>query len=217
MRVRVVTVAFASALVGVILVGCGGGLLPGMTKTVDGQQFIVDETETLVPAWTQGVLPHAEQGGYRDQLQAFGYSDLKQQGVNMAIANARTELARILSLTVQSLVKTWAQEHSDYFDDTGDSSIEYYEAVARQVANATLSGSQVLTTFKHPVSGRTFALVGLTNSEAIAEAQRRARDAARREKTRFVEGKVDDAMDDLDEALEKMSPDDFFQQGSIAD
>jgi len=198
-------------------IGCGGPFV-GQMKTIDGQMYTYDANETWVPSWVMGSLPYAEEGGYRDVLQGVGTSAPTKNpelARKRAISGGRSELARILGLKVQNLIKEWTQEHTDYFEGSGDSSIIYYEEVGRQVTNADLIGSQVSIIWVHPKTRMTYALISISRSDAVEQAMARARELARQRKTRFVEGKVNEAMDELDEVLKKTKPEDFYESGTI--
>jgi len=130
---------------------------------------------------------------------------------------ARQELARTLSMTVQNLIKTWTQEHQDFFakDELAGSSMSYYESVGRSIVNTTIVGSQIDEFWVHPKSNITYARASISRTKAIEELIKSANEIARREKTRFVEGKVDDAMKELDEALKKLEPDYSYRSKKI--
>lgn len=206
-------------LITIVLFGCiGGGPYVGQMKMRDGIPVIYDKNKTWVPAWVMGKLPYSEQGGYRDVLQAVGMSAPMRNpelSRRRAISSGRAELARVLGLKVQNLIKEWTQEHTDYFDNSGDSSIVYYEEVGRQITNAELIGSQVEAIYEHPVTNITYALIGISRSEAIEQVMSHMKEIARRRKTAFVEGKVDDAMKELDDVLKKTKPEDFYESGTI--
>jgi len=126
-----------------------------------------------------------------------------------AATAARQELARTLSITVQNLIKTWTQEHQDFFaaDESAGSSMSYYESVGRAIVNITVVGSQIDEFWVHPKTNITYARASISRTKAIEEIIKSANEIARREKTRFVEGKVNEAMKELDEALKKLEPD----------
>ena len=202
----------------VVFIGCGGPMV-GQMKKIDGQMFTYDAREIWVPSWVKGHLPYADQGGYRDVLQAVGSSAPTanpELARKRAASGGRAELARILGLKVQNLIKEWTQEHTDYFDGSGNSSIVYYEETGRQVTNANLIGSQVDIVWEHPKTNMTYVLISISRSDAVEQAMERARAVARMKKTRFVEGKVDEAMEELDEVLEKTKPEDFYESGTIS-
>jgi hypothetical protein len=200
-------------------IGCGGAMV-GQTKKIDGQMWTYDEHEIWIPSWVKGSLPYADQGGYRDVLQAVGSSAPTanpELARKRATSGGRAELSRILGVKVQNLIKEWTQEHTDYFDGTGDSSIVYYEEVGRQVTDADLVGSTVDITWTHPKTRMTYALISISRSDAIEQAMKRAQEIARIKKTRFVEKKVDDAMQELDDILKKTKPEDFYESGTISE
>lgn len=203
-------------LIVIALIGCGPKIYEH--KEINGKMYVYDKHETWVPAWVMGELPYSEQGGYRDVLQGVGTSaPMKNPELprKRAISSGRAELARVLGLRVQNLIKEWTQEHTDYFDNSGDSSIVYYEEVGRQITNANLIGSQVEAIYVHPKTDMTYALIGISRSEALEQVMSRMKEIARRRKTAFVEGKVDEAMDELDEVLDKTKPKDFYESGTI--
>jgi len=154
-----------------------------------------------------------------DVIQAVGWSPPTQNPVlcrDIAADSARKELSRILSVRVQNLIKTWAQEHQDYFTEDG-SSINYYESVGRNITNATLVGSQIEEFWQHPGTGVMYARASISRIEAVQKLIEQANEIARRKKTLFVEGKVDDAMKELDEALKKMQPDYYYRRDKVGE
>ncbi|MBT7096018.1 hypothetical protein HN937_01510 [Candidatus Poribacteria bacterium] len=216
MHFATVTAACCAIL---LSVSCGGATV-GQLRTIDGAQFYYDANDTWIPAWIMGHLPYSEDGGFRDTLQAVGASGKRANPVgarSTAINAGRTEIARVLGVTVQNLLKIWEQEHTDYFDGSGDSSIVYSEEVGRTITQADMTGSTAVAQYEHPVTGVHFTLMELARSDAIEEALSRARAAARARKTAFVEGKVDEAMDELDEVIKGLQPEDFYSNTRVAD
>jgi hypothetical protein len=206
--------AIALSCAALLLIGCGATV--GDIK--DDRYY--DVTGTWIPSWTMGHLPYAQEGGLRDVLQAVGVAP-KMANPSLARKAAtdagRQEMARILGATVQSMVKTWEQEHTDFFEGGGNSSINYYEGVGRTVTDGKLIGSTARVHYVHPKTGLHYTLMELARNDAIEDALSMAREEARRRKTAFVEGKVDDAMDELDEVLRGMKPEDYYANTRVAD
>jgi len=176
-----------------LIVGCAGG---GKVKE---------------PDWIWKLPPRD------DTIQSLGWSPPTKNPVlcrDIAADSARKELARILSVKVQNLIKTWTQEHQDYFVKDG-SSINYYESVGRSITSATLIGSQIEEFWQHPKTGVMYARASISRTEAVKKLIEQANEVARRKKTLFVEGKVDDAMKELDEALKNMQPDYHYRRDKI--
>jgi len=152
-----------------------------------------------------------------DIIQSLGWSPPTKNPVlcrDYAANSARKELARILSVRVQNLIKTWSQEHQDYFTKDG-SSINYYESVGRSITSATLVGSQIEEFWQHPKTEVMYARASISRIEAVKKLIEQANEVARRKKTLFVEGKVDDAMKELDKALKNMQPDYYYRRDNI--
>lgn len=201
----------------VTLMSCSRTLV-GQVKDIDGKEYIYDENKSWIPAWVMGKLPYSEQGGYRDALQAVGASaplENPELARKRAVSEGRVQLARIFGLKVQNLIKEWTQEHTDYFDGSGNSSIIYYEEVGRQLTNADLVGSQIDIIWVHPKTNMTYALISISRSEALEEAISRMKEIARQKKTAFVEGKVDQAMDELDQLLKETAAQKFYESGTV--
>jgi len=167
-----------------------------------------------VPIWVNK-LPYKA-----DVIEGVGAATKMKNPVaarSVAANAARTELASILGLTVQNLIKTWTQEHQDFFveNELAGSSMTYYESVGRTIVNKKVVGSQIDEYWVHPKSGITYARASISRTKAIDELIKSANELARREKTLFVEGKVDDAMKELDEALKKLEPDYSYRNKQI--
>lgn len=196
------------------LVGCG----PAVGDFSDGRYY--DTEGVWIPAWTMGYLPYADEGGPRDVLQSVGVAPKMENPTlarKAAIDAGRQEMARVLGATVQSMIKTWEQEHTDYFEGGGNSSINYYEGVGRTVTNAKLIGSTDRMHYVHPKTGVHYTLMELARNDAIEQALSMAAEEARRRKTAFVEGKVDDAMNEMDEVLRGLTPKDYFSNADVSE
>ena len=81
--------------------------------------------------------------------------------------------------------------------------------------NADLVGSQIDIIWVHPNTNMTYALISISRSEALEESISRMKEIARQKKTAFIEGKVDQAMDELDQLLKETDAKKFYESGTV--
>lgn len=149
---------FTSVLVaGMVLAACSSKETVENTATpvVVPDCVYADGSKEAAPAWVCG----APVTGV--SLSAVGYSEKSEAGPNymkqMAATAARVELAQILSLDIQNMVK-------QYVETTGAGDAETVDrvnsVVSKQVTEQTLVGSRVIRQLPTPTGGLV-VLVGL--------------------------------------------------------
>lgn len=119
-----------------------------------------------------------------------------QLGRDVAVANARNDLAGKIQVSVQSMLRTFLQQSGTMEDSRA---LQFAESVGKQVVNVTLTGSDVTRTEMR--GGRYFSLVEIS-MESINNA---IHTAARNAAAEFSELKAKSALEDLDKAIDKLN------------
>ena len=119
-----------------------------------------------------------------------------QLGRDVAVANARTDLAGKIQVSVQSMLRTFLQQSGTMEESRA---LQFAESVGKQVVNVTLTGSNVTRTEMR--KGRYFAEVEIS-MESINNA---IHTAARNAAAEFSELKAKSALEDLDKAIDKLN------------
>lgn len=134
-----------------------------------------------------------------DKIYGVGVSEKTesiQLGRDVAVANARSDLAGKIQVSVQSMLRTFLQQSGTMQESRA---LQFAESVGKQVVNVTLTGSDVTRTELR--GGRYFALVEIS-MESINNA---IHTAARNAAAEFSELKARRALDDLDKAIDKLN------------
>jgi hypothetical protein len=118
-----------------------------------------------------------------------------QLGRDVAVANARNDLAGKIQVSVQSMLRTFLQQSGTMEESRA---LQFSESVGKQIVNVTLTGSDVSKTEIR--DGRYFALVEIS-MESINNA---IHTAARNAAAEYSELKARRALDDLDKAIDKL-------------
>ncbi|WP_240537115.1 LPP20 family lipoprotein [Marinomonas flavescens] len=142
------------AAVALLLVACSSKEVLNKAEPVPDCVF-ADGSNKAAPQWVCGAPVEGV------ELSAVGYSEKSAAGPNymkqMAATAARVELAQVLSLNLQNMVK-------QYVETTGAGDAESVDrvnsVVTKQVTEQTLVGSRVLRQLPTP-SGGLVVLVGL--------------------------------------------------------
>jgi hypothetical protein len=119
-----------------------------------------------------------------------------------AVNAGRTELARILRTKVQAMTDRFFQETEDMMQPDHSTAIDFTRDVSRQLTDAVLRGSRAMQYWTDCTTGEEYALVGLDTAAVIAEAKKASR-AAAEAKALFIENKANEAIEKMDEAIDK--------------
>ncbi len=184
MKTKLATLAL-SAVMAATFTACGGEPAPKQDPAAAAGL-------SGAPMW---VLDPSVDGG----IAAVGSAQKSPGGLQFqrteALANARDELARILSVKVNNMVKNFSQS-------TGVGDAQTFEKVAqqvsKQVASQTLSGSKQKAIWMNPVTGELFVHVVLDPESVKAAAKSSVMTSLKNEQAlwqQFQAKKADAALD----------------------
>ena len=147
MKYRLLGTLMASAF----LVACGSSPEKTETQAVAAPVascLFADGSGGAAPDWVCG----APMPGY--DLSAVGYSDKSGAGPNfmkqMAATAARVELAQVLSLDIQNMIKQYAETTGAGDAETVD---RVNTSVTKQITDQTLVGSKIIRQMPTPTGG----------------------------------------------------------------
>ena len=154
-----------------------------------------DGSNQAAPLWVCGAPVEGV------ELSAVGYSEKSAAGPNymkqMAATAARVELAQVLSLDLQNMVK-------QYVETTGAGDAETVDrvnsVVTKQITDQTLIGSKVIRQIPTP-SGGLVVLVGLNPEQAGNMAQDILRTSMKNEAAVFQKLQAEKSFDELAEEI----------------
>ncbi len=154
-----------------------------------------DGSNQAAPLWVCGAPVEGV------ELSAVGYSEKSAAGPNymkqMAATAARVELAQVLSLDLQNMVK-------QYVETTGAGDAETVDrvnsVVTKQITDQTLIGSKVIRQIPTP-SGGLVVLVGLDPEQAGDVAQDILRTSMKNEAAVFQKLQAEKSFDELAEEI----------------
>ncbi len=135
----------------------------------------------------------------KDKIYGTGASEKTasiQLGKDVAVGNARNDLAGKIQITVQSMLRTFLQQSGTMEESRA---LQFSESVGKQVVNVTLSGVDITKVAVN--DGRVYALVEISMDSIKKSIGAASRDAA----AEYSELKAKSALDDLDKAIDKMS------------
>lgn len=187
----------ASLLVSsVVLVACSKDVVNTPVAAIPDCVF-ADGSNQAAPDWVCG----APLDGVA--LSAVGYSEKSAAGPNymkqMAATAARVELAQVLSVDLQNMVK-------QYVETTGAGDAETVDrvnsVVTKQVTEQQLIGSQVVRQMPTP-SGGLVVLVGLDPAQAEGIAESILRTSMRNEAALFQKLESEKSFDELASEIAK--------------
>ena len=120
-----------------------------------------------------------------------------------AEARARTELAKQIRTWATSVTKDFVKEHRDYYANSASaSSVEYYESIAVNVADATLVGATVVESYDDADANQWYALVKMDINQGFLDSYRKAAAKAAESSVSGVDiDKISDLLKDLDAML----------------
>ncbi len=187
----------ASVLVaGLVLAACSKDVVNTPVAAIPDCVF-ADGSNQAAPDWVCGAPVEGV------ALSAVGYSEKSAAGPNymkqMAATAARVELAQVLSVDLQNMVK-------QYVETTGAGDAETVDrvnsVVTRQVTEQKLIGSKVVRQMPTP-SGGLVVLVGLDPAEAEGVAESILRTSMRNEAALFQKLESEKSFDELASEIAK--------------
>ncbi|PYF81595.1 MULTISPECIES: LPP20 family lipoprotein [Marinomonas] len=192
MTFKVVSVLAAS----LVLAACSKDVVNTPVADVPDCVF-ADGSNQAAPEWVCGAPVEGV------ELSAVGYSEKSAAGANymkqMATTAARVELAQVLSVDLQNMVK-------QYVETTGAADAETVDrvnsVVTKQITEQTLIGSKVIRQMPTPTGGLV-VLVGLDPSQAEGIAESILRTSMRNEAALFQKLESEKSFDELASEIAK--------------
>ncbi|NLQ17624.1 hypothetical protein HGG82_08275 [Marinomonas sp. M1K-6] len=192
MMFKVVSVLVAS----VVLTACSKDVINTPVAAIPDCVF-ADGSNQAAPDWVCGAPIEGV------ALSAVGYSEKSAAGPNymkqMAATSARVELAQVLSVDLQNMVK-------QYVETTGAGDAETVDrvnsVVTKQVTEQQLIGSKVVRQMPTP-SGGLVVLVGLDPAQAEDVAESILRSSMRNEAALFQKLEAEKSFDELASEIAK--------------
>ncbi|OGQ96054.1 MAG: hypothetical protein A2284_19245 [Deltaproteobacteria bacterium RIFOXYA12_FULL_61_11] len=129
-----------------------------------------------------------------------------------ADTEARKEIAKVLEVYVAGLTKIFQQETQDFQNPDQTESVQLFSDVSKEVTSTTLQGSQVIDHFEDKEAKIMYGLAKLEIDDVLSTFKSKAADLARRRKAAFIEGKTEDALKALDEAIDQKAKVEAAQQ-----
>jgi len=118
----------------------------------------------------------------------------------IAISNARNELAKQIAVKVSTMLKQYQATTGQGNDQTADTAIE---SVSKQVAQQTLTGTKMIHMWPSP-KGTLYVLVGMPDQKAAKESIKKAvKTSLQNNKALWQEFKAKKAQEELDATIEK--------------
>ncbi|MBC2712209.1 MAG: LPP20 family lipoprotein [Desulfosarcina sp.] len=194
MKRTILILMVVSLVLMLALAGCGRKV-----KKIDNE--LLEEEYEHAPDW---VL--AEYKG--EKFSAVGSARIGKGGIQFArteaLANARSELARQVSVKVRGLVNTFAQQTGIGDDQTLDA---FSKQVSKLVTDETLSGSREKDMWLSP-SSDVYVLAVLEKAEVKESVRRQVISGYQQDSARWQEFKAKNGNEELDAEIEKI-----FQEG----
>ena len=148
-----------------------------------------------VPDWY--LLPPKIEGKY------IGVGDAKRPQISLsktvATTRAMAEISRMVETQMSTMLKSYLQA-SGLGENA--SAVEFTEDVTKSVSASTLQGCQVEKT--EIIGGRVFVMVVYDFEEAKLKAKQAIEVEAKKDKTLFIESKVRQEFEALDQELNKL-------------
>jgi hypothetical protein len=186
-------VGVATAISAVLLTGCGSSK-PAPKPQAQGCNLAGPNS----PMWI--CIPEVEGG-----VAAVGSAEKSGAGLSFqrqeAIANARDELARQLSLKVKNMFKNFTQTTGVGDAQTVD---KVASNVSKQVASQTLNGSKVINMYQAN-DGRLFVMVAIKADSVKAATRAAAKSSLKNDKALWQQFQAKKAGAELDAAVDKMT------------
>ena len=179
----------ALALCGILAAGCSP-----VAKKIDNEAL--EEEFKNAPEW---VLT----GHLKETTSAVGSAKIGKGGLQFArteaLATGRDELARQVSVKVETLVNNFAQQTGIGDDQMLDA---FSKQVSRQITDETLAGSRQQDIWISP-SADVYVLVVMDNEQIKTAVRRQMVSSYRQDDARWQEFKAKNGVEELDRELER--------------
>jgi len=179
----------ALALCGILAAGCSPA-----AKKIDNEAL--EEEFKNAPEW---VLT----GHLKETTSAVGSAKIGKGGLQFArteaLATGRDELARQVSVKVETLVNNFAQQTGIGDDQMLDA---FSKQVSRQITDETLAGSRQQDIWISP-SADVYVLVVMDNEQIKTAVRRQMVSSYRQDDARWQEFKAKNGAEELDRELER--------------
>jgi len=179
----------ALALCGILAAGCSPA-----AKKIDNEAL--EEEFKNAPEW---VLT----GHLKETTSAVGSAKIGKGGLQFArteaLATSRDELARQVSVKVETLVNNFAQQTGIGDDQMLDA---FSKQVSRQITDETLAGSRQQDIWISP-SADVYVLVVMDNEQIKTAVRRQMVSSYRQDDARWQEFKAKNGAEELDRELER--------------
>jgi hypothetical protein len=189
MKRTLIVLTLVSLTLLLVLAGCSKKV-----KKIDNERF--EKEYEHAPDW---VLAETDS----DKFSAVGSARIGKGGIQFArteaLANARSELARQVSVKVRGLVNTFAQQTGLGDEQTIDA---FSKQVSKQVTDETLSGSREKDTWISP-SEDIYVLAVLDKMEVKASVRRQVISGYQQDSAQWQEFKAKNGNAELDAEIEK--------------
>ncbi|WP_191601067.1 LPP20 family lipoprotein [Marinomonas algicola] len=180
---------------------CGALVLAGCSATPENMSvaecLFADGSNVEAPVWVCGAPIEGV------ELSAVGYSDKSAAGPNfmkqMASTAARVELAQVLSLDIENMIKQYAETTGAGDSETID---RVNTAVTKQITDQTLIGSKIIRQMPTPTGG-IVVLVGLDPAGVESISKALLRTSMNNEQALFQKFQAEKSFDELAEEIAK--------------
>ncbi len=159
-----------------------------------------DAPSTQAPGWV------CDQPVSGIELSAVGYADKSAAGINFmkqqAATAARVQLAQVMRVQVQNMIKQYAETTGTGDSETVD---KVNTSVTKQITNEALVGSRIYKTRMSP-NGNLYVLVGLDGEGAKLAAKNALRTSMNNERALWQKFQAQKGQEELAEAISSMQP-----------
>lgn len=159
-----------------------------------------DAPSTQAPGWV------CDQPVSGIELSAVGYADKSAAGINFmkqqAATAARVQLAQVMRVQVQNMIKQYAETTGTGDSETVD---KVNTSVTKQITNEALVGSRIYKTRMSP-NGNLYVLVGLDGEGAKLAAKNALRTSMNNERALWQKFQAQKGQEELAEAISNMQP-----------
>ncbi|RDL44410.1 hypothetical protein DN730_08395 [Marinomonas piezotolerans] len=177
------------------LVACSSSPEDTATNMAVAECVFADGSNQPAPEWVCGAPVEGI------ELSAIGYSEKSAAGHNymkqMAATAARVELAQVLSVDVQNMVKQYVETTGAADSETVD---RVNSVVTKQITEQTLIGSQVMRQMPTPTGGLV-VLVGLDPQQAATMSESILRTSMNNNAALFQKIQSEKSFDELAEEI----------------
>lgn len=193
MNLLVKSMAAATVCSVFLLAGCASAPKPQMADCT-----FPDSPKDPAPAW----ICNEPVAGV--ELSAVGYARSSKAGVafmkQMATADARVQLAQTFKVTVNNMIKQYAETTGAADSETVD---QVNTSVSKLITSESLIGSRLFRTRTSPAGGL-YALVGLDTTNVQKAAEESIKTSMKNEQALWQQFKAKKAQDELAADIAKM-------------